>query len=76
MRYKDKLAGIKIYGFCEGFFGRDDYDTKTIIASGDNWIVCKAEGSKYPRFASFEEGWQYDQMEQLIQKWSQESEDY
>ena len=30
-----------IYGFCNGYFGRDDYNTKLIIAEGDNWIVCE-----------------------------------
>ena len=32
--------GTKIYGYCEGYFGRDGYGTKIILAEGRKWIVC------------------------------------
>ena len=32
--------GRKIYGYCDGYFGRDDYENKIIILEGDTWIVC------------------------------------
>ena len=32
--------GTKIYGYCAGYFGRDDYDAKIIILEGRKWIVC------------------------------------
>ena len=30
----------KIYGYCGGYFGRDNYADKMIIAEGYDWIVC------------------------------------
>jgi hypothetical protein len=68
MNYKDKFVGIKIYGFCNGYFGRDSYDDKLIIASGEDWIVAKNE-SGVNEFASFES---VDEMQTLIEKWSVE----
>lgn len=35
------LVGTVIYGFCNGYFGRDDYEDKIIILEGKTWIVCK-----------------------------------
>ena len=32
--------GTKIYGYCNGYFGRDDYEDKIIIAEGKKWILC------------------------------------
>ena len=31
---------IKIYGYCKGYFGRDNYSDKVIILEGKKWIVC------------------------------------
>ena len=30
-----------ISGYCEGYFGRDDYEDKIIILEGATWIVCR-----------------------------------
>ena len=30
-----------LYGFCEGYFGRDDYKDKIIILEGATWIVLR-----------------------------------
>lgn len=68
MHYKDKFVGIHIGGFCDGYFGRDDYDLKLILASGQNWIVAEGDAGR-PAFASFDDP---DQMETLILKWSDE----
>lgn len=66
MNYKDKFVGIKIYGFCGGAFGRDSYDDKIIIASGENWIVAKNEKGQN-EFASFDD---IEYMEEEIKEWS------
>lgn len=66
MNYKDKFVGIRIYGFCNGYFGRDSYDNKIIIASGEDWIVAQTEEGLND-FASFEKP---DDMELLIKEWS------
>lgn len=34
------FIGTKIYGYCNGYFGRNDYDDKIIILEGRKWIVC------------------------------------
>ena len=36
----NSFVGTKIYGYCEGYFGRDDYNDKVIILEGKKWIVC------------------------------------
>lgn len=36
----NSFVGIKIYGYCNGYFGRDDYSDKVIILKGKRWIVC------------------------------------
>lgn len=32
--------GITLYGFCNGFFGRDDYETKVIVYETPTSICC------------------------------------
>lgn len=59
--------GVHLYGFCNGFFGRDSYGTKTIINIGKDWIVALEDG--YPVVAIFDLGWA-DQMEEYILKWA------
>ena len=34
-------VGKIIYGFCNGYFGRDDYDTKIIVFETDCSICCR-----------------------------------
>lgn len=70
MNYKDKFVGIQIYGFCNGYFGRDSYSDKIIIASGTNWIVGKSDDGSN-EFASFDNE---EEMENLIGKWGIEEE--
>ena len=33
--------GKVIYGFCNGFFGRDDYKTKVIVFETEKSICCR-----------------------------------
>lgn len=68
VNYKDKFVGIKIYGFCNGYFGRDSYDDKIIIASGEDWIVAKSEYGRN-EFASFDD---VKEMNEYIEEWSTE----
>lgn len=65
---KDKFVGITIYGFCDGFFGRDSYEDKKIIASGGDWVVAKGTDD-ITVFATFNNA---DDMEVLIAEWSKE----
>ena len=62
--------GVKIYGFCNGFFGRDDYEDKIIEAEGMDWIVCRYindEDKQDVSFASFENS---DEKNGYIKDWS------
>ena len=38
-------VGDKLYGFCNGYFGRDSYETKVIEGVGKDWIVCREKHS-------------------------------
>lgn len=54
-RYKgeDMLAvGTKLYGYCQGVFGRDSYSTKRIEAFGCDWVVARDKDGT-PWFAEF-----------------------
>jgi hypothetical protein len=33
-----------IYGFCGGYFGRDSYGNKTVIANGRDWVTFEEDG--------------------------------
>lgn len=62
--------GKKIYGFCNGFFGRDDYDNKKIESEGVDWIVARETNNStddYPRFACFNNE---EEKNKYIKKWS------
>ena len=36
-------VGDKLYGFCEGYFGRDSYNDKRVEAVGADWVVAREE---------------------------------
>ena len=62
--------GTKLYGFCNGYFGRNSYDTKIIreigVIGDDLYIVAENERSK-PVFAvgmTFED----------VERWASEQE--
>ncbi len=63
--------GRIIYGFCNGYFGREDYRDKRIEAEGIDWIVCRVlnsdNESDEATFASFSSE---EEKEKLIKKWS------
>jgi hypothetical protein len=68
--WKDLFVGTEIFGFCNGFFGRDSYDDKIIIANGEDWIVTK-DAKDIKEFATFEN---IDEMCQMINQWRQKEE--
>lgn len=41
--------GTILYGFCHGYFGRDSYGDKVVVAVGEKWIVVLDDhyGKKY-----------------------------
>lgn len=44
-------TGTRIYGFCNGYFGRDSHGDKQIVAagswSGDLWAVAVEAGGEF-----------------------------
>ena len=47
------LVGTVLYGYCNGYFGRDSYADKRIEAVGTDWIVARDEYGKI-HFADFD----------------------
>lgn len=65
-------TGTIITGFCNGFFGRDSYEDKLILASGfingRRWVTVKTSG--YPT-SSYYVTSAYDIPEETFQEWLQ-----
>lgn len=61
--------GTKIYGYCNGYFGRDDYSAKIIIAEGRKWIVCSYlyADNDYVTCVNFDTE---EEKEECIRRWS------
>lgn len=62
------MIGMKLKGFCGGFFGRDSYGDKRIEAVGNDWIVAREENGE-PVFATFVSGRHRDG---LLAEWSEQ----
>lgn len=61
------FVGTKIYGYCNGYFGRDDYDDKIIILEGLKWIVCAYLDDDIITCANFDSE---EEKIECIKKWS------
>lgn len=58
--------GMILFGYCDGYFGRDSYGDKRIEALGADWVVVREEDGR-PNFAGFESS---KEMEERLMKWS------
>lgn len=47
------FIGSILYGFCNGYFGRDNYEDKRVEAIGADWIVARGVESGRPFFADY-----------------------
>ena len=66
--------GKLIYGYCNGYFGRDSYDTKRIEAEGWDWIVARElDENSRPEFAQFNSE---KEKQERINEWSVKPKDY
>lgn len=57
MRYNgpiNNIVGKKVYGYCEGVFGRNSYKDKVIIMNGWNWVVALPNNG-LPEIAYFDD---------------------
>ena len=59
-------VGRKLVGFCNGYFGRDDYSDKIIIYEGKKWIVCKYVNEDSITCLNFESE---EEKNTMIDKW-------
>lgn len=58
-------VGTKLYGFCGGFFGRDDYINKRVEAIGADWVVVRYEWTDEVGFCSFVgDSWSLEDLEE------------
>jgi hypothetical protein len=60
------LIGTVLYGYCNGFFGRDSYGDKVIEAVGKDWIVVRTEQNEVD-FCSFSD---FEAMLSAVKEWS------
>lgn len=71
-------VGKIIYGFCNGYFGRDDYDTKIIVFETDCSICCryvtdeKWRSKGWLTCANFDSP---EEKQEYIDSWSKEEND-
>jgi hypothetical protein len=76
-------VGDRIYGFCNGFFGRDCYDNKICVMANDRYAVFEDLDDGFARVLNFEseesskEKWgNEDEFYNMTQKWKTKNEDY
>lgn len=48
------IVGEILYGFCNGYFGRDSYENKHVESFGKDWVVCRDKDGII-HFAVFDE---------------------
>ena len=68
------FIGTKIYGYCNGYFGRDDYESKIIILEGKKWIVCAYIYSYSDRVTCVNFDSEAEKIE-CIKRWSERDEE-
>lgn len=62
--------GDLLYGYCNGFFGHDDYWDKTVEAVGPDWVVARQIHSNEPIIMVLDDGWGYsDQFPSIVAEW-------
>lgn len=64
--------GDKLYGFCNGYFGRDYYETKIVEAIGVDWLVVREENSGTPIMCNFD-AMDTEQIVEYLKEWKSES---
>lgn len=68
-----KYLGKTISGYCNGYFGRDDYDTKKIVFVGKRYIVT--ENSKGEGNIAYFTNESKEEVEELIESWLDDEDD-
>lgn len=63
--------GVKLYGYCGGYFERLNFSDKVIEAMGNDWVVVRDANG--PHFASFSSR---EKMLRLLSEWTGELQGY
>jgi hypothetical protein len=63
------MTGKTLYGFCNGYFGRDSYEDKVIEGEGKDWIVAREMHTGSVVFAVFEDE---KEKRSCLSEWGQE----
>lgn len=69
----NKYLGKTLYGYCDGYFGRDSYKNKTIVYTGDNYLLCEDEDG-HPCLAIFYTK-SNNEIKELLKEWTIDSEE-
>jgi len=77
----NELIGVRIHGYCNGYFGRDDYNSKTLVSWGKFDSVISGGKRVYGNF-SYDDGRityctfdTVNDFKDCLTKWSQEEDD-
>jgi hypothetical protein len=66
-------VGTKLYGYCNGFFGRNSYNEKRVEAVGTDWVVARDLCTERPVMADlwdWEEDW--PTLPEMVENWKSE----
>lgn len=63
------MIGTRLYGYCEGYFGRDAHSVKVVRHFGRHWVFVTSEEHTAPNIAVFADG---DEMRACLARWSRE----
>lgn len=67
-------VGALLYGFCNGFFGRDSHQLKRVEAFGYDWIVARDERGGV-HFCHFSHEW-LPERDKMIAEWTRKPADW
>ena len=67
----NSFVGTKIYGYCDGYFGRDDYSDKVIILEDKKRIVYSYLDSDRVTYVNFDTE---EEKIKCIKSWSRKAE--
>ena len=71
-----KNIGKMIYGFCNGYFGRDDYDTKIIVYETPKAICCTYVDSQYNGILTTANFKNEKEKQECIDAWCNNNDEY
>lgn len=67
-------VGDILYGYCDGYFGRDSYEEKIILHFGKDYIVVREKYSNQVLVANLDENINEPEVRKMIEKWKREEE--